>query len=254
MSEVRIESYAPGAGAGRVVVCIGDSITHGQVSAPWVEQIASRLAPSGTTVVNAGVNGELAWNVLQRLDPVVDAQPDAVTLLIGTNDVCARFGPEQAAMYRQMQGLPADPTAAWFEENYLAILDRLRAETHARIAAIEIPPVGERLDSDINEKVRAYNAVIRSAAAERGIEVLPLYELLVAALPDQHDAPAYTGDVDVVIQASRARAGGLSWNEISARNGLHLLVDQVHLNDRAGALLADLVAGFLEEAGTVSST
>jgi acyl-CoA thioesterase-1 len=33
-----------------------------------------------------------------------------------------------------------------------------------------------------------------------------------------------------------------SWNDVSRRNGLTLLTDQVHLNDRAAAVVADLVS------------
>lgn len=36
-----------------------------------------------------------------------------------------------------------------------------------------------------------------------------------------------------------------SWDRISASNGLIVQVDQVHLNDRAAALTADLVADFI---------
>ena len=35
------------------------------------------------------------------------------------------------------------------------------------------------------------------------------------------------------------------WDRISAANGLAALTDHVHLNDRAAALAADLVADFI---------
>jgi lysophospholipase L1-like esterase len=36
-----------------------------------------------------------------------------------------------------------------------------------------------------------------------------------------------------------------SWNEVSEAHGLALLTDHLHLNDRAAAVLADLIAGWL---------
>lgn len=37
-----------------------------------------------------------------------------------------------------------------------------------------------------------------------------------------------------------------SWDDIGRRNGLALLTDHIHLNDRAADILADLVNGFLD--------
>ena len=40
---------------------------------------------------------------------------------------------------------------------------------------------------------------------------------------------------------------GMSWDRIAARRGLTLTVDLVHLSDRAGTVVADLVEGFALE-------
>ena len=37
------------------------------------------------SIVNAGINGDLAWNLLERLDDVIDCNPNHITILIGTN-------------------------------------------------------------------------------------------------------------------------------------------------------------------------
>ena len=42
---------------------------------------------------------------------------------------------------------------------------------------------------------------------------------------------------------------GMSWDRIADRRGLALTVDLVHLNDRAGMVVADLVEGFALEDG-----
>ena len=72
-----------------LVVCLGDSNTQGQFSANYVKRLQDRWP--GTRFINAGVNGQLAYNITQRLDEVVAQQPDVVTLLVGTNDVNAQF-------------------------------------------------------------------------------------------------------------------------------------------------------------------
>ena len=58
-----------------LVVCAGDSITHGVVSANYVEILERRFAADGYEFVNVGINGHLAYNLLGRLDDVVACRP-----------------------------------------------------------------------------------------------------------------------------------------------------------------------------------
>lgn len=134
------------------------------------------------------MNSHLAWNVLQRLDAVLEARPDVVVILIGTNDILATLGPKQEASYRRFQKIPVSPTLAWYEQNVAAILDRLKPAVE-HIAVLRIPPLGERLDSAENVKVRSYNETFNHLSAGRGTEVLPLFDRLAAALTPERDAP-----------------------------------------------------------------
>ncbi len=176
-----------------LVVCAGDSFTHGVMSADYLATLRGRLGSDGYEFVNAGINGNLAWNVLQRLDDVVACRPDAVTLLVGTNDVLATLGPAWEPMYRRQQHIPVTPTLAWYVENLRAIIDRLQAETGARLAILDLPPLGEDLDSEINDRVREYNAALREVAAASGVSVLPLHDRLVDASPGRPHAPTLRG-------------------------------------------------------------
>ena len=60
------------------VVFIGDGLS---AAARWQERFAE------FEVHNLGVNGDTTDEVIARLDAVVDADPDAVVLQVGTNDV-----------------------------------------------------------------------------------------------------------------------------------------------------------------------
>ena len=67
-----------------IVLCCGDSITHGHIGYNWVG--ALREQDSSKIYVNAGINGDLAWNLNQRLKNALKCNPDYITILIGTND------------------------------------------------------------------------------------------------------------------------------------------------------------------------
>ena len=234
-------------GTHTVVVCAGDSIAHGVVSASFVEPLRARLGGDGYAIVNAGINGNLAWNVLRRLDEVIACRPDAVTVLVGTNDILGTLGPDWEAMYRRDQGIPSTPTLDGYLDAMRAILDRLAAETDARVAVLDLPPIGEDLGSATNDRVRTYNAALRGLAAGRaGVTVLPLHDALVGALPAGHDPRPFDGTRRLMGAALFRRAAlRQPWSRISAAHGLALLTDGVHLNDRAAAMVADLIEGWL---------
>ncbi len=216
------------------------------MSADYVGLLRARLGQDGYAFVNAGINGNLAWNVLQRLDDIVACRPDAVTLLVGTNDVLATLGEPWEPMYRRQQHIPVTPTLAWYVESVRGIIDRLRAETGVHLAILDLPPVGEDLDSEINGRVVEYNAALREIAAEAGLRVLPLHDRLVALLPADGTPPPFEGRRGLMGSAIfRRLVLRRSWDEISEAHGLALLTDHVHLNDRAAAVVAELVAEWL---------
>ena len=67
-----------------VVVCCGDSITHGHIGYDWVSSLRRR---DGSKIyINAGINADLTWNLNQRINDIIKHNPDYITILIGTND------------------------------------------------------------------------------------------------------------------------------------------------------------------------
>jgi acyl-CoA thioesterase I len=233
-------------GTTRTVVCVGDSSTHGRSSGDHVAELQRRSGPGGTRFVNAGVDGDLAWNVLQRLDRVVACRPDVVTLLVGTNDVLATLDARREAFYRRRKHIPRTPTLDWYRECVDAVLGRLRSETTARLAVLDLPPLGEDLSGETNRRVGAYDAALREVAAAHGVPVLPLHDRLVAMLPPGHRPPPFDGSSAVMLKATFAHLLlRRSLDEIGRRKGLAVLSDHVHLTERSAAVVSDLIGDFL---------
>jgi GDSL-like Lipase/Acylhydrolase family len=99
-----------------ILLCLGDSLTHGNCSASFTPEIPLQLSqklgwplsenPHRTFadplwVVNAGQNAITSHTVLQeRLAPTLQAiYPDYVLILIGTNDVEAMVRPKTWGKY-----------------------------------------------------------------------------------------------------------------------------------------------------------
>jgi len=231
-----------------LVICAGDSLTQGNTSANYVEMLRQRCGKGGYEFVNAGINGDLAYNLMKRLDYIIACQPDMVTILIGTNDVNATYNEEWYKRYKRGQKLPQRPSKSWYRHNLELIADRLSRETNARVVLLSMPMLGEDLGSGMNQRVRDYNSVVKETAEKKGVEYLPLHEKLIALLNENHHQPAepYRGDINIMFRAIwHHYLKRKSWDQISAENGLHLMTDHIHLNSHGAAVIADLIAGIL---------
>jgi lysophospholipase L1-like esterase len=230
------------------VVCVGDSLTRAQVSVDYVEMLASRDIGGSVSFTNAGVNGDLAFNVLQRLDSVIDMQPDAVSVLIGTNDANASLSEKNIRMMTRMKKLTRRPTIAWYSENLAAIVDRLATETSARIALLSLPVLGEELGSESVRRSADYSAVVKEIARTRKVTYLPLHERQVACLTASGSTPGTRFRDGRILSASAAAQHFMlrrSFDGISRRRGLQLTTDLIHQNTSGAMLIADLIEQFL---------
>lgn len=228
-----------------LVVCAGDSITHGVFTANYVVPLETRLAPDGYQFVNAGISGQLAVNLAARLDEIIACDPDAVVVLIGTNDAASGIDPAWERDYISAQKLQQPPTLELFGEQLERIITRLQAETRARLALIEVPPLGEDLSSRYNADVRRANGFVHATAERHGVDVLPLFEQIAALLPEGHRPqldPTRGFAKRVFLRRVFLRQ---SWDRISELSGRIVLADDVHLNDRGAQLLATLVGDWL---------
>jgi lysophospholipase L1-like esterase len=239
-----------------VVACLGDSITNGWFSFDWVGLLARRLGPAGYAFRNHGHNAALANNALRRLDAVVAARPQFVTVLLGTNDVNATMSERSRARYVRGNRLPQNPTLGWFRECLAAIVSGLRERTAARVALLSLPVLGEDLDHPANRKTAEYSEVVREVAAAGGAAYLPLHERQREYL-QKHPGPAglaYRDGLGAVVGAAAQRyLLRRSWDGIARRNGLRLTTDCIHLNSTGGGMVAELVEQFLRDAAGPSA-
>ena len=231
------------------VVCLGASIVRGKASVDFVAMLRERVPHR--TFVNAGVNGNVAWEVLQRLDDVISCHPREVVILVGTNDVLATMNPAAGESARRSKGLPAMPSLRWYEECLAHIVRRLH-DAGADVALCSLPPLGQDLEDAANARVREFNAAIARVAEAQGATYLPVYERLATLLASQGaDAgPAWTGSWDPGVRSLAEHfLLGRSYDEIAARAGFVLSPDGVHLDTTGASVVADLAEGFITSEG-----
>jgi lysophospholipase L1-like esterase len=231
-----------------VIVFAGDSITHGQVGENYVSLVAQSLNLNRLDIVNAGINSHLAWNLLQRVDEIIDTEPSFVTILIGTNDANAATSEKEANSYFKRMDLPQTPTLQWFAENLEMVVKRIQEGTDARIALISIPPLGEEKDHSAFIISSNYCKAIEEVAKTTGVTYLPFHEKMVEFLERQPGHPNYPierSTIGMLVACFKYYVLKRDWNSIGQAAGFQLHIDYLHLNTRGATMLSDLITDFV---------
>ena len=235
-----------------VIVCVGDSITRGEVSYNYVDRLEARLGDR-YEVINAGINSELSYEVLQRLDQVIACEPELVTVLIGTNDANASMSDEGALWTMQHRKLPSRPSIGWYEENMEAIVERLQRETRAHIAVLSLPPIGEELESGPVRTTRWFSEVVRRVARRYRVTYLPVYEQMTDYLiehPPAENLEHERWQWHSVKAIFERKILGVELDEIAQQQGLVLHSDMLHLNSRGACIIVDLIENLVRQVET----
>tara|TARA_B100000959_G_scaffold256836_1_gene290368 strand:+ start:4249 stop:5085 length:837 start_codon:yes stop_codon:yes gene_type:complete len=234
----------------RVIACIGDSLTHGNVGQSWVDYLRKELP--NDTFLNEGINGNTVWQVLQRLKPILDCKPDIVIIMIGTNDALGSFDKSSGLRYMRNNNLPEPPSFKKYNEHLDKLIERLNEVP--QIGICTIPPIGENKDSLINNHVKTFNDSIKSTANQKNLEVIQVSELLWSDISDRTYNLMKEYDSNA-IPLLRRIFGGIfhhylfkkSWNDIAKAKGQWILFDQIHLNERGAEIVFKLVKSFISK-------
>lgn len=228
----------------RIIACIGDSLTHGNIGASWVDQLRNEFPAD--IFLNEGINGDVVWQVHQRLEPILNSKPDIVILMIGSNDAMASFNSKSGERYKRNNNLLDIPTFQNYQKLLLKLLDKL--STVDKVFLCTLPPVGENRNSKINQHINMFNDFIKKTAQEKRIPLLPVSKCLWSDLA-LREFP-YINDYNPnLIPLIRRIYGGVmhhyifnhSWDKIARSKKQWILFDQIHLGERAANIVFKLV-------------
>lgn len=251
------------------LVCLGDSLTHGNCSSSFTPNIPRKLAealgmepPSLSKifnaplwVVNAGQNGIGSYTIREeRVQGAMNCYPDYVLLLIGTNDVRAMYKPAWAKRMVSTWELPQTPTLENYEYNLREILDFIQETSiNTHIGVCTLPPMGENLAAPANDWVRKANVVIEKTvnSYNQKCTVVPLYERFESILekkPNKQNSWSVDYFFPVAVMMNflfHLMPGFFTWNSLSKPFGNLLLSDGLHLNDYGSDTVTEVVIEWL---------
>jgi len=228
----------------KVLVCFGDSNTHGNVSYNWVNDLSSQL--TDYQIFNAGINSDLTYTLLQRIDDVIACKPNFITILIGTNDVNSTMGKIMEKRYQDLGRVSKDtsPNFEDFKKNYIEIIRQLKAKTQAKIAVMSLPVLGEDLAHEANQKADKYSEFVKQLATDEQLIYLPVREKQKEFLQNNPQPLKHTFEETYKLlnfSVINYYLLGKNWDEISTKHGFQLTPDNLHQNSIAGGMIRDLV-------------
>jgi lysophospholipase L1-like esterase len=234
----------------KIVAVIGGDVVHGNISYNFVEDASKRRGCHEYQFINDGVNGSTAYDVLKRLDAVIQCDPDYAIILVGLNDAAFKIAPELAKKKTRMDEQPEKPTLLVYEKNLSQIVSRLKTETSAKIALLSLPVAGENLFSKANKEIDQYNEVIKKTAEVNNVSYIPFNEKLKSYLKGKgHTRGRSLNKGSKLYEKAIIQhfVYGYHLDRISQQNGYLLLTDGMHLNSTAGMMAAHQLELFLKK-------
>ena len=232
----------------RIIACIGDSLTHGNIGQSWVDYLRQEFP--NDVFLNEGINGNTAWQVIQRLDPILQCKPDLIILMIGTNDALGSFDINSGLRYKKNNELPEVTTFKKYKKHFNELIEKIGLQS--KVAICTLPPIGENVNSEVNKHVNLFNDFIKLIANQKKLSLLPVSDALWSDIQSR-TYPSKLEYNPKVIPLFRRIFGGIfhhyifkkSWNDISSAKGQWILFDKIHLNERGAEIVYKLVKDFI---------
>ncbi len=224
-----------------IFVAFGDSLTQANMSASWFD-IVENINPN-YKFYNAGMNADLSYTLLTRINDVIDCNPQVISILVGSNDVMATMSADRMKRYYDLKKISQEANFEGFVENYKSIIQILLSHTKAKILVVSLPPITEDWTHEGNLKGDEYSEVIKNIAIENNLIYIPFREELRKKMPEKSAQLDDFNDSVQLLRKSVLKKNflGQSWNQISASRHAMFLTDNIHLNDTAAAILAELI-------------
>ncbi len=149
-----------------------------------VEHITQAFPDTEFEFINFGISGNRTDQLFDRLyKDGIAFQPDIISILIGINDIWHRHGGDRV-----------ETTDAQIATNYRAILERLKAQTNAKIVILAPFLLDSTDKEEWRPEVERLLPIVRSLAAEFADAYIPLDTLFAEALKTQPEPQFYAAD------------------------------------------------------------
>ncbi|WP_260704099.1 SGNH/GDSL hydrolase family protein [Edaphobacter flagellatus] len=242
--------------ARETIACLGSSSTAGRGQAfDWIGELSRRPRNARFKFLNFGVGGDLAYDVLKRVDTVLVCQPDSVIVWVGGNDALAMVSSKARRLFGVMKFASRAASGTRFDDCFGTLVRRLKS-SGARVAACSLAPIGESTMSDqpfqaaLNSAIHDLSASIKRIACDEAVDYVPIFETFQVAInADPGRALTSLRFLPMYRDAFRTIVLRMSPDDVGRLNGWKFHSDGIHLNSRGGLMAADLIQSQLDNHG-----
>lgn len=221
------------------IIFLGASMTEGVYGGNFVKT-TMQLLPQHE-IINMGVGGSTINKLVERIDDVLEKQPDAVFIIAGGNDAIAYSQPETRPYYKSSQDLQPDGylTPDAFGTQYRDLLTRFQL-AHVQ-PLIGLSPT--EYNPSLTAATQEFNEQAREAARAFNIPVLDLAaEFNPPSVPERPPLNLKT----IFLIGDRTKSG---WNDYEAEQqsgGYTFTFDGIHPTPAAAEKIGALIAEFIK--------
>jgi lysophospholipase L1-like esterase len=220
------------------IVFLGDSLTWGGYGGNFVADLA-KLLPEHQ-LINSGIGGNTVLNLLNRLDGILNENPDGIFVMVGGNDAISYSQPATHRYYEQVQKVPGGIVShEQFAQAYRDLLTKIQL-AHV-LAWVGLEP--SEYNPEVVAAVSQYNTLASEVAKALNIAVLDLMK----SFPPQNIQPRPPlNQADINLIGKRSSSGWSDYETEQQRGGYNFTFDGLHLMPESAKQMAQVVADFLK--------
>jgi lysophospholipase L1-like esterase len=220
------------------IAFFGNSLVAGSYGGNFVDEVASRLPLH--TILNAGQNGNTVFNLLQRLDALLDEQPDEVVILCGGNDAISYSQPDTRRYYERVMNVPGGVvTPEQFATAFRDLLTRIQlAQVVIRVI---LPPI--EYNPATLAAAHHYNRLMTEACTASN---LPTLDLMSVLAPTTVPGRPSLNQTTINLIGQRLASGWNDYEDERWRGGFTYSFDGIHFTPETARRVAEWVVDFLD--------
>jgi lysophospholipase L1-like esterase len=203
--------------------------------------------------INKGTGGDNAYDALQRINSIIELNPDIIIVLIGANDVLIEIFPRLKGLLSFMKSTTQQSNLQEFEKNLRTIAHLLKTKTKAKIALSSLGLIGEDVTNPgsvqqrLNESVKAHSIVIKKITEGENTDYIPFYESMYKII-EESPGKSYMDFNILPMYKDAFRTLILGWtpDKVADKNGWTYHSDGIHLNSKGASIFIKLVEDYLK--------
>jgi acyl-CoA thioesterase I len=230
------------------VMLIGASLIQASISHSIRDYLIGYDTQNRYEFINAGINGDLVYNAIKRIQPILDCKPDYISILIGSNDAMGSMSETSGMKYVGFKQLPQLPDFEFFRKNLHELLMLLKNSTNAKLVIHSLPPITENFEHELFIQAEKFSKEIKEIAEKLGVIYIGINEemkeyLLANRVQNLKEEEDYMSLMyKAVFKHYVLRQ---SWDEITESIGNVLLVDNIHVNSKGAQIIAQNIQKYL---------